>query len=460
VPPAAHPGARIRHPALGTGVILRVLAGGVRVLARFGEGLPQVVGVAELEDLASGPAARPPRPVAARGLDRMDARQALEALRLGVVPPWGLDRLTVGRDPERAQLDALLDGDGTGFLLVEGHYGSGKSQMLRLAAEGARARGYAVAEAAFDPLEVTPSHPLRIYRRLIEGLRAPGAAELGLGPILDGAAGAPPHRWLDAAAFARRGPDSALAEDVLAFVSGQDSREPGALDQRLRRAGYAGSRLLGLPDYRTFGQMMAHLLGGVSAWVRAAGGRGLVVLLDEAELVDRLDPVGRALAEGVLRHLCAVALPDAALRFDEAEQRRGGPASHRAVPPRPYGRPELIAVVAITPDPVVHGILEASLAPPLPRMELAPLRASLLPVLAHRVAALARDADPALRPSPADEGEVARALDAALRSGAVGSARQVARLAVALWDLHRVDPARARAAARALSGDAAPSDSV
>jgi len=392
----------------------------------------------------------------------MDARQALEALRLGVVPPWGLDRLTVGRDGERARIDALLDGDGTGFLLVEGHYGAGKSQMLRLAAEGARARGYAVAEAAFDPLEVTPSHPLRVYRRLIEGLRVPGAAELGLGPLLDGAEAPPPHRWLDAAAYARRSGDAALSEDVLAFVSGQDSRDPGQLDQRLRRSGYGGPRLLGLPDYRTFGQLMAHLLGGVSAWARAAGARGLVVLLDEAEVVDRLDPVGRALAEGVLRHLCAVALPDPALRFAEAEQRRGGPSSHRAVPPRPYGVPELIAIVAVTPDPVVHAMLESSLAPPLPRMELAPLRAGLLPVLAHRVGALARDADSALMPTPADEGEVARALDAALRSGAVGSARQVARLAVALWDLHRVDPGRARAAARELAAGpgARPADSV
>jgi len=62
---------------------------------------------------------------------------------------------------------------------------------------------------------------------------------------------------------------------------GRSEEDAQDLTDILRRHGWAGPRLLALPDYRTFGQLMAHLLGGVAVWAKDAGHQGLVVLLDD-----------------------------------------------------------------------------------------------------------------------------------------------------------------------------------
>lgn len=464
------PGEAVRHARHGAGRVLRLLDDGRRALVRFESrpGVPAVVPVAQLVsesrerrleeagaagsgtagDTDGDTAGENPWSAALAARGGPD-RQTLEALRLGVVPRAGLHALTVGRHPEVARLEELLDAR-RGMRLILGGYGAGKSHMIELCEAEARARGLWVARASFDPQELPPSHPLRLYGALMASLTGPDGTRSGLRPLLERVpctepwlTGAHHHRWLSPALFAVHEAGGALAADVLAFVEGRAPADHRQLSRHLRRAGYTGPHLLALPDYRTFGQVMAHLLSGVAAWTVAAGRPGLVVLLDEAEALGRLGSLSRTMADRVLRYLAVASLPDEALAFDPGELYRGGQAVHRRLPPRARADAPLAVVCALTPDPDIEALLADLLAEPELRVVLEPLRPSLLPLLAEKVYGVVRAVHPELDPEPAHRQRVTRALAQAFEGGLVQSPRQAARLVVEFWDLYRLDPARA-----------------
>lgn len=458
-PEPLRPGEPVRHPVFGAGTVARLVDGGRKALVRFEQrpAVPTVVPMAELRSTLPPEQRRPPPPPAPRRHEDVPDRQTLEALRMGVVPSRGLGALTVGRQPELAELDGLLD-RGRGMVVLSGGYGAGKTHMVELFDAMAAARGFAVARATFDPVEVPPSHPLRLYAALMRDLRVPGSAEAGLRPLLEQLGDRPAwihgeyaHLWLSPALFAVHHASPELAQDVLAFVSGQGRDDHQELSAALRRQGFKGPALLGLPDYRTFGQVMAHLLGGVAAWCKDAGHAGLCVLLDEAEYLDRLGSQSREMAENVLRFLAIAALPPELLAFIPEAIYRGGHPAHKRI--RPVYRPDqpLCVLCAFTPDPEVDQVLRRTLLDPHARVELNPVRPSLLPVLAEKLYELVKAVHPELDPAPEHRQRVTRALDEAFRGGRVESTRQAARLVIEFWDLYRLDPARAL---RALHGGA------
>ncbi|MCB9777896.1 MAG: DUF2791 family P-loop domain-containing protein [Alphaproteobacteria bacterium] len=451
-------GATVRHDKHGQGVVAKVLDGGRKAIVRFDSrpAVPMVVADAALQRIGALPAPAP-RPVA-RPVVSADAapdRQTLEALRLGVVPARGLDRLTVGRHEELARVDELVD-RASGMLVLSGGYGTGKTHMIELAASAGRQRGMLVARATFDPVEVPPSHPLRLYGALCRDLSGEDSAATGLRPLLEALEPTPErltgplsHRWLSPALFAVHHAPEPLAQDVLDFVSGQNHADHRELSRLLRRQGFRGPDMLGLPDYRTFGQIMAHLLGGVAAWARDAGRGGLLVLLDEAEYIDRLGAVSRDMAENVLRFLAMAALPADQLGFQPDGVYRGGQGAHRRIPVRYREDQPLAVLCAFTPNPQVDGVLDRTLADARARVALDPVRPSLLPVLAEKVYGLVKAVHPHLDPAPEHRQAVTSALDRAFRGGRVETTRQAARLVVEFWDLYRQDPSRAL---RALQG--------
>lgn len=99
--------------------------------------------------------------------------QALEALRLGVVPTNNIMRFTVGRDQEVKRIHDFLSDPSEGAILIEGSYGSGKSHLLEILANSAKRDGYAVAKTGFDPSETAAAFPKKTYRRLMLSFRAP-----------------------------------------------------------------------------------------------------------------------------------------------------------------------------------------------------------------------------------------------------------------------------------------------
>lgn len=488
---------RVEHPAHGRGTVTRLLDGGRRLLVRFdGSPVLRVLGLGDLgappvaeEPSASpvevsvkepaispvevpatessvlpaepreeepatpelrqptppptGTAVAPPVPPPSPETTVLDARQALEALRVGVVPARGLDLLTVGREREIEHVDGMLE-RGEGLAVVSGGYGQGKTHLLELSASRALARGWLVARATFDPLEVPPSHPLRLYAALIRGLRYPDRAGGGLRPLLESLgdgdrhlSGDRRHRWLGPALFAVHRADPRLADEVLEFVSGNHRRDYRYLVRRLQNQGYRGEPVYALPDWRTFGQVMAHLLGGIGAWARDAGYGGLLVLLDEAEYLDQLGATSREMARNVLCYLAMATLPESELAFDPDGVYRGGHPAHRRVPARFSRDPSLAVIAAFTPNPALERVLDGLLRGAEHRLELSPVGGPELASLVDGVSALVAMARPGFEPPERLCRALRRAVADASSLGEMEDPRQAARMAVEFWDLQR-----------------------
>ncbi len=442
----------VEHPQYGRGRIRAVLDGGRRWRVLFDKApqLPRTVRATDLQSIAQ-PAVLSPE--TAEG-PAPDLRQALEALRLGVVPTTALDAITVGRSEELAAIKRLVENT-RGMLLFSGSYGSGKTHMLEVAESHALDANMLVARVTFDPLETPPSHPLRLYRSLAQDLRYPDGSSQGLRTLLEKLSGSEPHesptgnryhRYLSPSLWAMGKADPLLAEDMLAFVQGQLSQASQDLNKALKRQGWSGPGLLALPDYRTFGQIMAHLLGGIAAWSRDAGYRGLLVLADEAEYLDNLPSMGRALATNVLRYLAMACLPARELSFDPSTVYRGGHATHRSIPAVFASDQPLAAACAFTPNPGIRQILQGIANRESVMISLEPIPSWELATLSDYILALYQKAFEDLTPPQEHQRTLRSRLTRAIRNGELETTRQAARMVVEFWDIYLRNPQRALAA--------------
>ncbi|WP_254666126.1 BREX system ATP-binding protein BrxD [Streptomyces sp. WMMB 322] len=269
--------------------------------------------------------AKPP-PVSSASTARR--RTVVDALRRGAVPESGLDLLATGLDRFESALDAELDGVASGgsmFKAVRGEYGSGKTFFTRWLGERAKRLGFAVSEIQISENE-TPLHKLEtVYRRLTERLSTSSFPPSALRPIVDAwfyaleedalAAGASEDdlagdvekllagrlaevsRHAPSFATALRGYRSALAEGdeataaaVLAWLGGQ----PHVAAAARRSAGVRG-------DLDHFGAL--GFLQGLLTVLRDSGHRGLFVVLDEVETLQRVRSDARDKALNALRQL-------------------------------------------------------------------------------------------------------------------------------------------------------------
>ena len=259
-------------------------------------------------------------------------RDVLDALRRGAVPSVGLDLLAVGLDRfERSVADdlATVASGGSVFKAVRGEYGSGKTFFTRWLAEQAKKAGLATAEVQISENE-TPLHKLEtVYRRLTERLATSTFPPSALRDVVDGwfyaleedviaadeAAGDDPatlekavgelfdRRLLDvgrtapAFAAALRGyrsaavaGDEATASALLAWLGGQ----PHVAASARRSAGVRG-------DLDHFGAL--GFLQGLLVVLRDSGYKGLLVVLDEVETLQRVRSDARDKALNALRQL-------------------------------------------------------------------------------------------------------------------------------------------------------------
>jgi hypothetical protein len=256
----------------------------------------------------------------------------LDALRRGTVPREGLSTFAVGMDRFAAAVDADLAtaaGGRGAFKAVRGEYGSGKTFMARWLQERARAAGFATSEVQINETE-TPLHRWEtVYRRLVERLATSDTPEGGLRQVVDawfytleedvlaeGHVNANDADALAAAteelmerrlvAIARTAPafsailrayrrallvgDYALSEGLIAWLGGQ----PNVAAAVKRAAGVKG-------DLDTFGAM--HFLAGLLTILRDSGRAGLVLVLDEAETLQRMRADTREKGLNALRQL-------------------------------------------------------------------------------------------------------------------------------------------------------------
>jgi hypothetical protein len=257
--------------------------------------------------------------------------QVIYALRQGTVPPRGLDLFATGLEPligqVRSELDHVARGHGLSKWL-RGDYGAGKTFTARHIATVARSMGFATSEVQVS-VNDTPLHKLEtVYRRLMERLETNSDPPSALQAIVDG--------WLydigdkvtrlkglsetdpefakaceqqiedELADISRVNPafaavlrtyhhaqnegDLPLAQGLLAWLAGQPNTG---------RALKAEAGVRGEVD----GQAALTFLGGLLRLLRQSGYKGLVIVLDEVETVQRMKSDVRANSLNALRQL-------------------------------------------------------------------------------------------------------------------------------------------------------------
>ena len=253
-------------------------------------------------------------------------REVLQSLRQGTVPDGNLDVLAVGIDRFATAVDddlAAVAAGGAIFKAVRGEYGSGKTFYTRWVQQRAMVRGLAVAEVQVSELE-TPLHKLEtVYRRTIEELRTAAFGKSAFRNLVDA--------WLygieeDAATAA--GVDEAGAQQIeelleqrLASVAVATPVYPmvlrayrDAVDRDdLATADALIAWLGGQPHVAAAAKRAAgvrqdvdHFLAmgflqGLLAVLKGARHPGLVLVIDEAETLQRMRSDSRAKALNALR---------------------------------------------------------------------------------------------------------------------------------------------------------------
>lgn len=258
-------------------------------------------------------------------------REIIDALRRGTVPQRGLDVMAVGLERFQSaltdELDVVADG-GAVFKAVRGEYGAGKTFFARWLTETAKQRGFATVEVQISETE-TPLHRLEtIYRRVTENLSTEATQPSAFREIIDGwfhvleedaiAAGANAgdrselttrtqslleqrlaavSRTAPAFAAALRGyhdatvrGDVETADGLVAWLGGQPHVAAGVR----RAAGIRGD----LDHFGAFG-----FLQGLLAILRDSDYRGLVLVLDEVETLQRVRSDVREKSLNALRQL-------------------------------------------------------------------------------------------------------------------------------------------------------------
>ncbi len=345
----------VSHGVFGEGEVLDTRWRGTELLVRFQSGLKLWLPACRLRfithfepglnQLGSGRFGQ---------IDGIQARRMVEAFRLGIVPHRDVESFTFGRDREVEILDGALEslklGKGDVYL-VEGEYGTGKTHLLEYLHHRALKAGMVVSVCQFDPQEVSPHRPKRVYREIVHNLRfLKDNHEYGFRDLLWQA------QKLDMQDHVFFGPvlsklkklDTGQGETEVfwQWIEGESTKEYATEIQSKSRV-RGGQKIPALYDFSTAADFYCHILSGLSWMARQLGLQGLVLLVDEAETVTHLWDViyltkGINFMEGLIR----TAQADSTLRRLNAHM------IHNQVKPVPYiyRNPTILLVLATTPS--------------------------------------------------------------------------------------------------------------
>ncbi len=262
-----------------------------------------------------------------------EARDIVAALRSGAVPRSGLSHFATGLDALMPVIDAELDevaaGEGRGrSKWIRGEYGSGKTFATRLLCARARSRGFATTEVQIS-INDTPLHHLEtVYRRLMEQLATDAHGVGAFRAIVDAWIYEVGEEVTRLKGISEDDPEfaplvEARLEEKLADLS---KRNPAfaqvlrAYHRALAEGDFQGAHgllawLAGQPHIdRSItaragvkgaidGQAALTFLRGVLLVLRQSGQRGLVLVLDEVETIQRMPPPTREKSLNALRQL-------------------------------------------------------------------------------------------------------------------------------------------------------------
>jgi hypothetical protein len=352
-------GERVEHPDYGRGRITAVYRNGTEWMVRFESGLRfrrprrEFVGQQEISLAPAAPMRLPD--VAPMTETQFQARQLLEALRVGVAPAQHVQELTIGLAEERASLSVGLDDahkKGGAVRVVIGDYGFGKSHIVELSAQDALDRQFLVAATSLDLYELPPHRSFDIYGSLMRNLRYPDTDERGLGPLIEMTASSPRVREQMRDATPVEHDPLAVGLQVLGETTSSRQRKAWLQwlmgGRRVKAMNKATPRRIRFPTIYRVGhnaRQIAYLLSGISVLARLAGYSGLCVLLDEAESYSLLRPYQRPKASLFFSAVVYAALQDAQNRIqaDSLPQHRW-----REYPPAYGGKQALFFLFTVT----------------------------------------------------------------------------------------------------------------
>lgn len=246
-----------------------------------------------------------------------DREHIFERLRSGVVPERGLEDFAVGIERQRAEIGRVLDlaaaGEGV-FKFIRGGYGCGKTFMSKLALHDAQAKGFATSFVVVSDNDLHFHKFDDVYRKVVQELGTSSCPRGALGDIID--------RWIakvENALIAGGADENAtdfdqkvqkrIEEDITSLTGGKAPEDLGRVLRevfklkqagKVREAGALMSWLAGSENVSSSEKKAAGIKGditstdamaylqGVLEIVKAAGYKGLVIVIDEAETILRM----------------------------------------------------------------------------------------------------------------------------------------------------------------------------
>jgi len=250
-------------------------------------------------------------------LTARDVAHIFESLRKGLVPERGIDAFAVGIEKQRGelhrQLELAISGEGT-IKFLRGGYGCGKTFMARLAALDAQSQGFATSFVVVSDNDLKFHRFDDVYRKVLTELATASCPRGALGDILDRWIGHVEDSLIDGGED-EDAPDfddkvrARLNDDLASLTGGQAPQDFVRVVQTIfdlkqrgevAEAGALISWLCGSGNVAAAAKKAAGVKGdigsrdaldylrGVLEIVKAAGYKGLVIVIDEAETILRM----------------------------------------------------------------------------------------------------------------------------------------------------------------------------
>lgn len=300
----------------GTDWIVRVQKNGLiyRLSAAMRQGI-QIVRPSAIDSPA--PQVRP-FPASIVSNERRTLLSGFESLRKGLPPQIDFaKKLAVGLDSSKREINDFLrqvDEKGGAALIARGHYGMGKTFHLDVAEDEALSQGFITVKSEIDNAENQICRPHAITGSLLSNLRFPGTEGKGVALLarkvsehLQQHVPAQPTRYLQAkcnSEYLKKhiGADPLaclLADPTLptnSLLLGLLACDPGVHipEARQAHAFWLKARMWPSFKFRTQGDFAALLFSSLGRMARLMGYRGLVVLLDEMEKWELLNPADQS----------------------------------------------------------------------------------------------------------------------------------------------------------------------
>ena len=266
-------------------------------------------------------------------MNSRDTEHVFEQLRKGLVPERGIDAFAVGIEKQRGelrrQLELVESGEGS-IKFLRGGYGCGKTFMARLLILDARARGFATSFVVVSDNDLRFHRFEEVYRKAVSELGTATCPRGALSDILDCWIARIEDSLIETGAD-DEAPDfddlvrARLNEELASLTGGKAPQDFVRVIQTIFELKQKGeiadaaallSWLSGSTNVAAKVKKLAGIKGdigsrdalaylrGVLEIVKAAGYKGLVIVIDEAETILRMRSDSRHKSLNGLRQIC------------------------------------------------------------------------------------------------------------------------------------------------------------